>query len=189
MPAARNPEDRECGREGDTSQPWKGALVLVRRTPYFEARVQLEAADAGSITRQDECSLSKSTLALGQSCNATGLLHRGGDLNEPGVRVESHPICLWAEGSDTILRPGSVVQGSSHYALWSLRGMSSSKGLPRMGISLLPSTDVVLGSTRGEERLSFAPGVLVTMRSLSSRPRTYVCSLAGNWLTDRATRG
>lgn len=127
MPAVRNPEDRECGREGDTSQPWKGALVLVRRTPYLEARVQVEAADAGSITRKDEGSLSKSTLALGQSCNATGSLHRGGALSEPGVRVESHPFCLWAEGSDSILRPGSVVQGSSHYTLWSLRGRLSSK--------------------------------------------------------------
>lgn len=130
----RNPEDQECGRGGDTSQPWKGApQVLVQRTPYLEARVRLEEAEAGSITRKVKGSLRKSTLALGQSCNATGVLHRGGALTEPGTRVESHPICLWAEGSGSIQRPVSVVQGSSHYTLLSLPRIMGSRNLLRWG--------------------------------------------------------
>jgi hypothetical protein len=58
-----------------------------------------------------------------QSCNATGGgFIAGGALTEPGTRVESHPICLWAEGSDSIRRPIGVVQGSSHNTILSLCG-------------------------------------------------------------------
>ena len=120
----RNPEDRECGRGVDTSQPWKGGPSPVRRTPYLEAGVRLEVADAGSITRKVKGFLRKSTLAGPANNRAMqrGGFIAGGALTEPGTRVESHPICLWAEGSDSIRRPIGLVQGSSHNTILSLCG-------------------------------------------------------------------
>lgn len=131
----------------DSAAMERGPEVLVRRTPYLEARVRLEVAEAGSITRKVKGSLRKSTLALGQSCNATGVLHRGGALTGPGTRVESHPICLWAEGSDSIQRPVSVVQGSSHYTLLSFARRIGSRNLLGWGgcqdTRLMPFSQVI----------------------------------------------
>lgn len=157
----------------------RGARSWCEGHPYLDAGVRLGVADAGSITRKVKGSLRKSTLALGQSCNATGLLHRGGALNEPGTRVESHPICLWAEGSHSIRRPVSVVQGSSHYTLLCLPRRMGSMSLLRRGNH---STDAVPRSRQpgGREVASCVRGTRSDAALLLSRPHTRAHGLFGD---------
>lgn len=62
----------------------RGPEVLVRRTPYLEARVRLQVAEAGSITRKVKGSLRKSTLALGQIVQCNGGASSRRSLGRPG---------------------------------------------------------------------------------------------------------
>lgn len=173
-PAARNPEDRECGRGFDTSQPWKG-------TPYLKAGVRLEAADAGSITRESQRCSAKINIGWPWDDRAMqrGAFIAEGALIEPGHegRVPSNlPL-----GRGVRLNPGTHLRRTGTVALHTpvLEREARIDTSPRAGGLSLHLNDVVLTSVW---RLPFASGVLVETRPFC-RPglvcRRMVCLESG----------